>query len=454
MVQPLDEARRRRLSGGSGGTRVPPHNLEAEESLLGAMLLSRDAIVSAVELQLSASDFYKPAHGHIYEAISSIYAQGEPADPVTVAEELRRAGLLDGVGGTPALVALQANTPAIGNAARYAGIIEEHALLRKLIAVAGDIAEMGYSVPEDVTAAIDEAEALVFDVAQRRVTDSLAPLRDLLERHLDHIEALYERGDDITGVPTGYLDLDQQLAGLQPSNLVIVGGRPGTGKALALDTPIPTPAGWTTMGDLQAGDRVLDGHGQPCAVTYATPVMDGRPCFEVVFDDGSTLVADADHQWIAHDRAGWRSRRRGDRAAPPRVATTADMVREGVVAPDGRPNWHVPLTLALDLPEADLPVDPYVLGCWLADGRSEGAEMRVSEAEWRHYHGEFTTAGYAFQWRARCPPRGGPDAPLGFAWAGRGSVPLRILTTELRAAGLGPGVLKHVPAVYLRASAK
>ncbi|MFP5317954.1 MAG: replicative DNA helicase [Acidimicrobiia bacterium] len=436
MVQPLDDARRRRLpSGGSGGSRVPPHNLEAEESLLGAMLLSRDAIVSAVEVQLSPGDFYKPAHGHIFDAISSIYAQGEPADPVTVAEELRRAGLLDNVGGTGALVALQANTPAIGNAARYARIVEEHALLRKLIGVAGDIAEMGYSVPDDVTAAIDDAEALIFDVAQRRVTDTLAPLRDLLERHLDHIEALYERGDDITGVPTGYLDLDQQLAGLQPSNLVIVGGRPGTGKALALDTPVPTPSGWTTMGQLHPGHRVLDAQGQPCTVTFATPVQRGRRCFEVSFDDGSALVADADHQWVAADGAG-----------PAQIVTTARMLAGG--------RWHVPLTQPLDLPDADLPVDPYVLGCWLGDGRSSAGEMRVGEADWRHFHGEFTTAGYAFQWRAR-REAAAPTSPLGFAWAGRPGAPLRVLSSELRAAGLGPGDgPKHVPAAYLRASAK
>src|SRR5205807_3287654 len=106
MVQSLEDARRRSPSGGGGGPRVPPHNLEDAESLLGAMLLSRDAIVSAVELQLGPDDFYRPAHGHIFDAITSIYGQGEPADPVTVAEELRRAGLLDAVGGPAGIVAL------------------------------------------------------------------------------------------------------------------------------------------------------------------------------------------------------------------------------------------------------------------------------------------------------------------------------------------------------------
>jgi replicative DNA helicase len=198
------------------------------------MLLSKDAIAAAVEL-CGADDFYKPAHAHIFEAITSLYIQGEPADPVTVADELRRAGLIEAIGGQAVLISLQANTPATSNAARYATIVEEHALLRRLIGVAGEIAELGYGVPDDVADAVDRAEGLVFGVAQRRITDSVKPIRDLLSESLDRLEALFGRGETITGVPTGYLDLDQQLAGLQPSNLVIVGARPGMGKtSLAL----------------------------------------------------------------------------------------------------------------------------------------------------------------------------------------------------------------------------
>jgi replicative DNA helicase len=208
---------------------VPPHDLQAEESLLGAMLLSRDAISAAVET-CNTEDFYRPAHAHIFDAICSLYAQGEPADPVTVADELRRADLLEAAGGPGNLVALQANTPAIANAAHYARIIQEHALLRRLIGVAGEIAEMGYALPDDVVATLDKAEAMVFDVAERRVTDSLKPLRELLAASLDHLEALYNRGDSITGVATGYLDLDERLSGLQRSSLVIVGARPSMGK--------------------------------------------------------------------------------------------------------------------------------------------------------------------------------------------------------------------------------
>jgi replicative DNA helicase len=227
MVQSIDEVRRR--SRASSGVRVPPHNLEAEESLLGAMLLSKDAIAAALEV-CSADDFYKPAHGHVFEAVQSLYGQGEPADPVTVADELRRAGLLDGIGGPSVLITLQANTPAIANAGRYARIVEEHALLRRLIGVAGEIAEMGFSVPDDIGAVVDRAESMVFEVADRKATDTLKPLRELLSDGLDRLELLYDRNESITGVPTGYADLDERLSGLQPSNLVIVGARPSAGK--------------------------------------------------------------------------------------------------------------------------------------------------------------------------------------------------------------------------------
>ncbi|HUR18439.1 MAG TPA: replicative DNA helicase [Acidimicrobiales bacterium] len=228
MIRSLEDSRPTAPKSGSRA-RVPPHDLHAEESLLGAMLLSRDAIVDAVQI-CACEDFYKPAHAHVFEAITSLYAQGEPADPVTVADELRRAGLLESMGGPSILVSLQASTPAITSAPRYARIVEEHALLRRLIGVAGEIAELGYAVPDDVGDAVDRAETMVFQVAQRRITDSLVPLRELLEKSLDHLEALYDRGEAITGVPTGFTELDERLAGLQPSNLIIVGARPSTGK--------------------------------------------------------------------------------------------------------------------------------------------------------------------------------------------------------------------------------
>ena len=174
--------------------RVPPHDLQAEESLLGAMMLSAGAIGEATGT-VNSSDFYKPAHGHIYDAIHTLYATGQPADAVTVADELRRAGLLEAIGGPAVLAQILSSTPATTNAARYARIVEEYALLRRLIGVAGEIAELGYSVPEDVQKALDRAESLVYEVNERRVTDSMKPLSALLSENLDHIEALARAGD-------------------------------------------------------------------------------------------------------------------------------------------------------------------------------------------------------------------------------------------------------------------
>jgi replicative DNA helicase len=199
------------------------------------MLLSRDAIASAIE-RCAASDFYRPSHAQIFDAITELYGRGEPADVVTVAEQLRRTGSLEEAGGTSALVSLQSNTPAISSAGRYGSIVEEHALLRRLIGVSQEISELAYGLPEDVTDAVDRAEAMVFEVAQRRTTDSVAPLQELLSQSLDRLEELFGRGESITGVATGFDVLDQQLAGLQKSNLIVVGARPSVGKtAFALN---------------------------------------------------------------------------------------------------------------------------------------------------------------------------------------------------------------------------
>jgi replicative DNA helicase len=246
---------------------VPPHNIEAEESLLGAMLLSKDAIASAVEV-VSPEDFYKPAHGHLFEAIQTLYGQGEPVDPVTVAEELRRANLLEALGGKQSILRIQAGTPAAANAAHYARIVEEHALLRRLIGVAGEIAEMGYEMPDDVTNTLDRAETLVFEVANRRLASSLKGIYPALQESLEQLEALFERDGSMTGVPSGYVDLDEVTLGFQPSNLLVVAARPGQGKTsfalgaaahVALETRKPVVFFSMEMGYLELTQRMRTG---------------------------------------------------------------------------------------------------------------------------------------------------------------------------------------------------
>jgi replicative DNA helicase len=226
----IEDARRR-----ANGARIPPHNLEAEESLLGAMMLSREAITAAVEARLEAHDFYKPAHGAIFEAAYGLHSRGEPVDPVTVAEELRRASRLDQLGGRQTLVRIQAATPASANAQHYAQIVAELAMLRRLIETAGGIQEMAYTAEDAVDDTLDRAEAAIFEVAERRVADTLVALYPALEQTMNQLEALYDRQDDIVGTATGYRDLDSLLLGMQPSTLTVVAARPGQGKtSLAL----------------------------------------------------------------------------------------------------------------------------------------------------------------------------------------------------------------------------
>ena len=198
--------------------------------MIGALLLSRDASVTVSELGLRSTDFYKLGHQHVYEAIRVLLSAGEPVDPVTVAEELRRSGLLDLVGGQTTLLELVAATPAVSNAGRYARIVQDTALLRRLIATAGEIAELAYDEPDDVEKALDEAESKVFEIAEHRVTDTTAAIGDLVGLVVDDIERIQEQGNILTGVPTGYTDLDELLSGLQPSTLNVIGARPSMGK--------------------------------------------------------------------------------------------------------------------------------------------------------------------------------------------------------------------------------
>ncbi len=236
VVQFVEEARQRRAVE-SG--RIPPHNIEAEESLLGAMMLTRDAITAAIEVRVDARDFYKPAHTQLFDAAIDLHNRGEAVDPVTIAEHLRRDGLLEALGGAQTILRIQAQTPASANASEYATIVHELALLRRLIAVGGDIAEMGYGGSDDIDVTLDAAESLVFEVAEHRVGDSLTSLYPVLEATMNELEQLYDRDSQVTGVGTGYRELDELLLGYQKSNLIVLAARPGQGKSsLALGSAL------------------------------------------------------------------------------------------------------------------------------------------------------------------------------------------------------------------------
>jgi replicative DNA helicase len=287
----------------SPGDRTPPQDMAAEQSVLGSMLISKDAIADVAEV-LRGVDFYRPSHETIHDAIIDLYGRGEPVDMVTVAAELQRRGELQRVGGAPYLHTLSANVPIAANAGYYAEIVREKAILRRLVDAGTKIVQIGYAGEGQVDDIVDTAQAEVYKITDRRSAEDYAPLSDIMDGVLDEIEAIGNREAGLYGVPTGFADLDDLTNGLHAGQMIIVAARPAMGKALALDTPLPTPSGWTTMGEVRVGDQLYDARGRPTTIVAATEVLTGRPCYEVEFSDGSRIVADAQHQWLTETAFG------------------------------------------------------------------------------------------------------------------------------------------------------
>ena len=209
---------------------VPPQNLEAEESVLGAMMLSPGAI-GAVSEVLDAGDFYRESHAKIYRAALALYAKGEPVDAITLVDELEERGELEDAGSRTRIHELAALVPASANAGHYARIVREMATLRGLIRAGGEISTLGWERPGETTDLVDRAEQIVFDLSQARVTSEFSHIEELLKDSFERITALYEAGAEVTGTPSGFRDLDRLTSGFQPGNLIIVAARPSMGKS-------------------------------------------------------------------------------------------------------------------------------------------------------------------------------------------------------------------------------
>jgi len=209
---------------------VPPQNLDAEESVLGAMLLSPGAIGAVSEI-VDAGDFYRDSHATIYRAALALYAKGEPVDAITLVDELEERGELDAAGGRTRIHELAALVPATANAAHYARIVREMATLRGLIEAGSEIARLGWERPGETADLVDRAEQTIFQLSQQRVTSEFSHIEELLKESFERITALYEAGADVTGTPTGFKDLDRITSGFQPGNLIIVAARPSMGKS-------------------------------------------------------------------------------------------------------------------------------------------------------------------------------------------------------------------------------
>jgi replicative DNA helicase len=245
--------------------RMPPHNIEAEQSVLGSLMLDKDAIIKVADL-VRADDFYKDAHSDIYETVIELYDKHEPIDVLSLSNRLEEKGQLERMGGSSYLASLVNSVPSASNVAHYAKVVQKKALLRRLISAASDILEMGYDESEDVDKILDEAEQRLFKISQKYIKQDFIPIKSILENAFERIDELHKGGNAFRGVPSHFPDLDNLLSGFQKSDLLILAARPSVGKttfALDLARQIAvynkTPVGIFSleMGSDQLVDRMI-----------------------------------------------------------------------------------------------------------------------------------------------------------------------------------------------------
>jgi len=245
--------------------RVPPQNIDAEQSVLGSLLLDKDAIIKVVDL-LTPEDFYKETHGMIYKSILQLYEKRVPIDVVTLSDQLEKEGILSDVGGASYLATLVNSVPSASRVAHYANIVRQKSTLRRLIQAASNILELGYQEEKDLATVLDEAERNLFSVSKNYLKQTFIPVKEILADSFERIDKLHKHKGLLRGVPTGFDDLDNLLGGLQPSDLIILAGRPSMGKSsfvssliLNAATTAKVPVGFFSleMSKEQVVDRFL-----------------------------------------------------------------------------------------------------------------------------------------------------------------------------------------------------
>src|SRR3989475_6793968 len=311
---------------------VPPQSLEAEESVLGGIMLDNAAIDRVIGV-VQPEDFYRGAHRRVFRAMVALTERSEPVDLITLSETLRARGELAEVGGSAYLAELTERVPTAANAAHYAKIGRERSILRGLIEASTEIATRGYQAPANVDELLDHAEQLIFGIQERKVKQAFAKLTEILVESIKTIERLYEQKQAVTGVPRGFSDLDALTAGLQPSDLIIVAGRPSMGKCLTADAEIVLADGNVrTIEEIVVtrSARLLT-LTERWRFTLAEPsafVDDGdKPVFEVTTRLGRKIRTTLPHPFLTVD--GWKplgELRAGDHVAVPR---RIDAVGEG-----------------------------------------------------------------------------------------------------------------------------
>ncbi len=297
------------MSDGPSIERVPPHSLEAEQSILGAVLLERDAIARVVEM-VRPEDFYREAHRRIFEVVSELFDRGEPADLVSVTDRLRAKGLLDEIGGAAYITSLLHAVPTAANVEYYARLVVNKSMLRQMIGAGAQIVTFGFREDQDVELLVDHAEKLVFGIANRQMKQQFLPIAEAVRQAFDGIDRRYRDKGAITGVATGLTDLDQLTSGLQPSDLVIVAARPSMGKCLKFDAEVvdASTGAVHTIQEMVAAQRSMllslgsDHRFRPTAPNLF--VDDGiKPVFRVATNGGRAVETTLTHPFLTP--SGW-----------------------------------------------------------------------------------------------------------------------------------------------------
>ena len=422
-------------------SRIPPHNLDAERAVLGAVLLEgREALPRVIEV-LRPTDFYTEAHRAIFTTMQVLFDRGAPVDLITLGEELRRAGQIEFVGGPAALALLVEQASIASHLGAYSHIVRDMAVLRELIQTSTQIITQAYEAKEDVQSLVDDAERRIFGLAERRLEGSALPVGRILKNTFEYIERLYERKEHVTGVATGFEKLDHETSGFQPSDFIIIAGRPSMGKAQPLDARVKTVTGWKRMGGLRMGDELASVDGLRSRVGAIFPQGE-QPIYRVTFSDGRSTECTGDHLWRVHDRA-W---------AEPRTLTT-----ERVVELLGRKRYRH--RLWIDAPAGEyghsekLPVDPWLLGALLGDAKLSGSSLVFSTSQQEMLDRLLERAGDELALHAAGGYDGRVVQAAGAHRTGVAGPTRNPLMDALRGLGLWglPSQEKFIPEVYLHA---
>ena len=425
--------------------RVPPHSIEAEQSVLGGLLLDNSASDRAGDV-LTEGDFYRYEHRLIYAAIMALITASKPADVITVFEHLQSLGKADEVGGLAYLNALANAVPGAANLRRYAEIVRERAILRKLVETSDEIATRALN-PQGapVSSILDEAESKIFKIGEEgsRNKQGFQSLDNLVVQLIDRVQELADSGaGDVTGVASGFVDLDRMTAGLQGGDLIILAARPSMGKAQPLDARVRTRGGWKAMGDLEVGDALASVDGRPSIVTGIFP-QGLRQVYRVTFSDGRSTECCAEHLWRVHSRH-WSSAR---------VVSTAELMQLLTCRRHQGRLWIDPASGHFGHHDA-LPIDPWVLGALLGDGNLTGsgsvrfstaAPQMLEQMSGRLGEGLVMSSAGQYDYRIVRQDRGKVAGMVGAQ-----PNPLRVALQALRLSGLGSDE-KFIPRLYLEA---